>query len=136
MECWLFIILRINKNMITIKTKTQIRGQVIEVLDTIYDQIDKAILWFNGSSECELKRLYDVRDLSRVSRELVTYNSRSSTIVLNALLAELKQCPDDITTIQTKGGKKGILPDVIVDIIGIVSNVSQRFEILIADYRP
>jgi len=122
--------------MITIKTKTQIRGQVIEVLDTIYDQIDKAILWFNGSSECELKRLYDVRDLSRVSRELVTYNSRSSTIVLNALLAELKQCPDDITTIQTKGGKKGILPDVIVDIIGIVSNVSQRFEILIADYRP
>ena len=121
--------------MITLKAKTRAQEQMLEILDTIYDQIDKSILWFNGASESDLKRLYDVRDLSRVSRELVTFNSRSSTIVLKALLAELKLCPDDIIRIETKGGKKEILPDVIADIIEIVSNVSNRFEISLKNYK-
>jgi hypothetical protein len=120
--------------MITLKAKTDIQRQMIEILETVYDQVDKSILWFNGVSESDLKRLYDVRDLCIVTKELVTYNSRSSVIILKVLLDELRACPVDITRIETKGLSSNEISEPIADIIAEVHYSIWQLESWLVNY--
>lgn len=121
--------------MITLKERDAIQHQIINTLDNTYSRVDEAILWFNGASEKELSRLYDVIDLTKVCKDVCQYNSRSTRLVLTLLISELEQCPDDIMKVQTSNEAKPDIPDVIEELLSklknqtkILKNLSVKYE--------
>jgi len=53
---------------------------------------------------------------------------------MKAFLAELCGCPSDIVTLETRGGAKPLLSDVISDILEAVKKTKVHFEKLTSDY--
>lgn len=120
--------------MITLKAKDAIQHQILNALETAYCKIDEAILWFNGASGKEISHLCDVRDLSKVCKELFLYNSRSTKLILPLLITELEQSPDDIVKIQTSDGAKPKIPDVIKELLSKLKNQTKVLKNLSVKY--
>ena len=120
--------------MITLKEKDAIQCQILNALETAYSKIDEAILWFNGASGNEMNHLCDVRDLSKVCKELCFYNSRSTKLILPLLIAELEQSPDHIVKIQTSEGAKPKIPDVIKELLSKLKTQTKALKTLSVKY--
>lgn len=120
--------------MITLKERDAIQHQILNALETAYCKIDEAILWFNGASGKEISHLCDVRDLSKVCKELFLYNSRSTKLILPVLITELEQSPDDIVKIQTSDGAKPKVPDVIKELLSKLKTETKALKNLSVKY--
>lgn len=120
--------------MITLKAKDAIQHQILNALETTYCKIDEAILWFNGANGKEISHLCDVRDLSKVCKELFLYNSRSTKLILPLLISELEQSPDDIVKIQTSDGAKPKVPDVIKELLSKLKTETKALKTLSIKY--